>query len=52
MKTFQPISCHWSLSIPPENIGKSQDFCFQGVKKETSGMKWVEGAFSVDFNDP
>ena len=31
-----------SLSIPAENIRKPEVFgCFQGVSKETSGMKWV-----------
>ena len=35
------ISCHWSLSIHP--AWKNQAFwCFQGVQKETSGMKWIE----------
>ena len=33
---------HWSLSIPPENIRKPEVFwCFHGVQKETSGMKWT-----------
>ena len=28
--TFSPVSCHWALSIPPENIRKPEDFlCFQ-----------------------
>ena len=27
----QPISCHWSLSIPPESI-----------KKTSGGVKWVK----------
>ena len=32
------------LSIPPENIRKPEvALCFQGGKKETSGMKWVKG---------
>ena len=31
---------HWSLSIPPENI-PLVFWCFQGVYKETSGMKWI-----------
>ena len=32
-----------SLSIPPENIKKSEIFrCFQGVQKEKIGMKWVK----------
>ena len=39
---YQPISCHWSLLIPPENIRKPLVFwCFQGVSKEISGMKWI-----------
>ena len=39
---FKLISCHWSLWIPPENIRKPQVFwCFQGLSKEISGMKWV-----------
>ena len=38
----QPISCHWSLLIPPENIKKPKVFLyFPGVSKDTSGMKWV-----------
>ena len=38
----QPISCQWSLLIPPENIRKREVFwCFQGVSKEICGMKWV-----------
>ena len=33
-KSSQSISCHWSLSIPPENIRKSEVFWgFQGVSK-------------------
>ena len=31
------------LSIPTENIRKPMVFrCFQGVQKETSGIKWVK----------
>ena len=31
------------LYIPPENIRKPEIFwCFQGVQKETPGMKWVK----------
>ena len=33
---------HWSLSIPPENTRKPKIFCFQGLQKETSSMKWVK----------
>ena len=32
----------WSLSIPFENIRKPLFFlCVHGVRKEISGMKWV-----------
>ena len=42
---INPVSYHWSLSIPPENIRKPDIFlCFQGVSKETSGMKWVNSS--------
>ena len=42
---INPISYHWSLSISPENIRKPDIFlCFQGVSKETSGMKWVNSS--------
>ena len=38
----QPISYHWSLLIPPENMKKPKVFwCFPGVSKDTSGMKLV-----------
>ena len=38
---YEPISCHWSLFIPPENITKSLVFwCFQGLSKEISGRKY------------
>ena len=38
-----PISWHWSLSIPPEHRRKPLVLrYFQGVQKETSGMKWVK----------
>ena len=30
-KLFEPISSHWPLSIPSENIRKPLIFCFQGV---------------------
>ena len=33
-----------SFLIPPENIRKPLVFCFQGVSKEISGMKWVDKA--------
>ena len=31
------------LSIPPENIRKTEVACFQGVEKVTSGIKCVDG---------
>ena len=46
MQPFLPISSQWSLSIPPENIRKPLVFwCFQGISKENSGMKWVNSVF-------
>ena len=33
-----PISCHWCLSIPLENLRKP---VFRGVQEVTSGIKWV-----------
>ena len=36
------------LLIPPENIRKPLVFwCFQGVSKEISGMKWVKFSYNV-----
>ena len=36
-------SCHWSFSIPPQNIKKPSAFLqLQGVQKETSGMNWIK----------
>ena len=54
-KASLPISCHWSLSIPPENIRKPEAFwCFRGgggggggVSKEISGMKWVNAILFI-----
>ena len=40
-RCYQPISCHWSLSTASENIREPLVFCFQGVQKDISGMKWV-----------
>ena len=38
------------LLIPPENIRKPEVFwCFQGVSKEISGMKWVKGLTNCRF---
>ena len=46
----QLISCYWSISIPIENIKKPLFFwCFQGIWKETSGMKWVKGCVRYIF---
>ena len=37
-----PLIRSWSLSVSPENSRKPTVFwCFQGVTKETSGMKWI-----------
>ena len=42
-KNSEPISCHWSLMIPPENIRKPLAFwCFQRVSKRSvawNGLK-------------
>ena len=47
-KASLPISCHWSLSIPPENIRKPEAFgYFRGVSKEISGMKWVNALLFI-----
>ena len=35
--SFSPISCHWSLSIPPENIRK-----LQVSEVSSSGIMWVK----------
>ena len=35
-RSFEPISCHWSL-LETENIW----FSVQSVQKENSGMKWA-----------
>ena len=43
LQSYLTNSCHWSLSIPPENIRKG--FLFSGgMKKEmhVSDMKWVK----------
>ena len=45
---YQPISCHWSFSILPENIRKSEFFlCSQGVQKVTSDIKRVKWNISL-----
>ena len=37
-----PFLWHWYLFIPPENMKKLEDFwCFQGLQREISDMKWV-----------
>ena len=43
---INPISYNsTSLSIPPENIRKPDiSWYFQGVSKETSGMKWINSS--------
>ena len=35
----QPISCHWALSIPPENIRKGF-LMLSGGDERGRGMKW------------
>ena len=37
LKKKRPISYHWSISTPTPKV-----FCFQGVKREIRGMKWVK----------
>ena len=40
---LQAITCHWFFSIPRGNIRRTLIFwCFQGVQKETSIIKWVK----------
>ena len=54
-KISYPISCHWSLLIPPENIREPLVFrCFQGVSKRTvvwNGLirKSIKICLSVEF---
>ena len=41
----------YSISIPPENIRKPEVlWCFQGVSKEISGMKWVDDLQRISPN--
>ena len=48
ISSFWPISFHWSLLITLENIKKPRIFwCFQGVSKEISGMKWVKKLLDI-----
>ena len=35
------------LSVPPENIRKPEVFCFQGVQRQPSGMKWINQALLI-----
>ena len=46
---YYPILCRWSLSIPTENIGKTEVFCFKRVYEETCGIKWVNKTKSASF---
>ena len=39
---FNPFNATDLFWYPPENIRKPLVFCFQGVSKEISGMKWVK----------
>ena len=48
--TYVEVYCHWSLSIPHENIRKALLlWCFQAVYKETSDMEWVNGGSVVKY---
>ena len=42
------VSCHWSLSIPPENIKKQLLDMFSGDVKKTRGMKLANGILSAE----
>ena len=35
------------LSAPPENTRKPEVFCFQGVQRQPSGMKWINQALLI-----
>ena len=42
------MSCHWSISVPPETIRKPEVFwCFLGVYKKTGGMKWIKNSYHI-----
>ena len=42
------MSCHCSISVPPETIRKPEVFwCFLGVYKKTSGMKWIKNSYHI-----
>ena len=48
---FIPLHATDLFWYRPENIGKLEVFwCFQGVSKEISGMKWVKGSTSKNFS--
>ena len=41
------------ISIPPKKIRKLEvSWCFQGLWKEASGMKWVKSLFDGILNTP
>ena len=45
-QTIQPSSCHWFLSIPPENIRKQEVFwCFRGYRKRPVAWKGLKAVF-------
>ena len=53
-ETLSPLTIHVTglFLYPPDYIKKSEVFrCFQGVTKETSGMKWVKLFFLVPLAD-
>ena len=41
------VSCHWSLSMPPENIRKQLFDMFSGDVKKTRGMKLANEILSA-----
>ena len=49
IQSYNLILCDWSLSIPPENIRKTSNFLFSGLRKETSDKKWVNLSLKLSF---
>ena len=53
LDTIKLFHVNGFLSIPPENTRKALVFwCFWGVKKETSGKKWVKTLHNLLKNFP
>ena len=42
LKAVNPFRATGLFRYPPENRKPKVSWCFQGVSKETSGMKWVD----------